>query len=179
MVGGGRQSPGGERELERRGRLLQMAEQAGWKDVVFVPGKALGPGGANSVVKFIAKFEDYADSIHPFMYHCHISLHEDEGMMGQFVVTGATTGLENNTEAKYFSIYPNPATNKLYISFEDPESSAYYIKINNAFGRTVYMLPRPETKNGIDISHLTTGIYFLQLTDEKTKITTTKKFIKE
>ncbi len=54
------------------------AAQAGWKDVVFVP--------SQSTVKFIAKFDDYADNIHPFMYHCHISLHEDEGMMGQFVV---------------------------------------------------------------------------------------------
>ncbi len=54
------------------------AAQAGWKDVVFVPSR--------SIVRFIAKFDDYADITHPFMYHCHISLHEDEGMMGQFVV---------------------------------------------------------------------------------------------
>jgi len=54
------------------------AAQAGWKDVVFVPSRA--------TVKFIAKFDDFADNTHPFMYHCHISLHEDEGMMGQFVV---------------------------------------------------------------------------------------------
>ena len=54
------------------------AAQAGWKDVVYVP--------SQSTVKFIAKFDDYADNIHPFMFHCHISLHEDEGMMGQFVV---------------------------------------------------------------------------------------------
>jgi hypothetical protein len=41
------------------------------------------------------------------------------------------------------------------------------------------MLPRPELQNGIDISRLAKGIYVLQLTDEKTKITTTKKFTKE
>jgi len=52
--------------------------QAGWKDVVYVP--------SQSTVRFIAKFDDYADNIHPFMFHCHISLHEDEGMMGQFIV---------------------------------------------------------------------------------------------
>jgi hypothetical protein len=58
--------------------VAPAAAQAGWKDVVFVP--------SHTVVRFIAKFDDYADNTHPFMYHCHISLHEDEGMMGQFVV---------------------------------------------------------------------------------------------
>ena len=57
------------------------AAQAGWKDVVYVP--------SQTTIKFIAKFDDYADNDHPFMFHCHISLHEDEGMMGQFVVGSA------------------------------------------------------------------------------------------
>ncbi|HRH59442.1 MAG TPA: multicopper oxidase domain-containing protein [Chitinophagaceae bacterium] len=53
--------------------------EKGWKDVVLIR--------KGSTVRFIAKFSDYADSIHPFMFHCHITFHEDEGMMGQFVVT--------------------------------------------------------------------------------------------
>jgi bilirubin oxidase len=61
------------------GGSAPTASQSGWKDVVFVP--------ANTTVKFIAKFDDFADALHPFMYHCHIALHEDEGMMGQFIVT--------------------------------------------------------------------------------------------
>lgn len=159
--------------------VAPAAAQAGWKDVVFVPGKTGGPGGTNTVVKFIAKFEDYSDSIHPFMYHCHISLHEDEGMMGQFVVSPVTTGINEHQQAKDFYVYPNPTNNKLYISYTDPATVAYYIKINNAMGKTIMMLPRPLLQNGIDISHLSPGIYFLELTEEKTKITTTKKFIKE
>jgi len=71
--------------LSRNGVAPPSYEQ-GWKDVVLVKG--------NETVKFIAKFDDYADNIHPFMYHCHISLHEDEGMMGQFVV-GSTTPTAN------------------------------------------------------------------------------------
>jgi hypothetical protein len=51
----------------------------GWKDVVLVK--------KGTTVRFIAKFSDYADSIHPYMFHCHMTFHEDEGMMGQFVVT--------------------------------------------------------------------------------------------
>ena len=32
------------------------------------------------------RFTDYTDRNLPYMYHCHMLLHEDHGMMGQFVV---------------------------------------------------------------------------------------------
>lgn len=154
------------------------AAQAGWKDVVFIPGKT---GNTPSVVKFIAKFEDYADSLHPFMFHCHISLHEDEGMMGQFVVKDFSSTSENNLSSGSFdfTLFPNPANSKLFISFNDPTTKVYYIKICDAIGRTIYMLPQPKIQNGIDISHLISGNYFLQLTDEKSKQTIVKKFVVE
>ncbi|MBK9413699.1 MAG: multicopper oxidase domain-containing protein [Bacteroidetes bacterium] len=43
------------------------------KDVVLVM--------PNESVSFITKFEDFADTI-PYMYHCHLLHHEDDGMMG-------------------------------------------------------------------------------------------------
>ena len=158
--------------------VAPTAEQAGWKDVVVIPGKS---GSTNAVVKFIAKFEDYADSLHPFMFHCHIALHEDEGMMGQFVVTnGSTTSVtERQKEAKDFFLYPNPASGRLFVQFQDPLAKAYYVRIINAVGKTVYMLPRPGLESGLDISQLAAGIYFLELTDEETKTVSTKKFMKE
>jgi hypothetical protein len=159
------------------------AEQQGWKDVILVPGHQGPPNSTGShVVKFIAKFSDYADSIHPFMFHCHIALHEDEGMMGQFVVTGASTlpnGInESNTSKPDFSIYPNPSNSRIFIHFADANTSAYYITITDAVGRSMYMLPKPELENGIDISNLSAGMYQLMMTDDKTKTTITKKFIK-
>lgn len=154
------------------GGVAPAAAQAGWKDVVFVP--------ARSTVKFIAKFDDYADSLHPFMYHCHISLHEDDGMMGQFVVTDKTSLIKTvNKLATDFTIYPNPANEKLYFSFNNSETKVYYVSILNIVGKAVIMLPRPEWQNGIDISNLAAGTYFVQLTDDKTKTTTVKKFVKE
>ena len=54
--------------------------ESGWKDVIYVP--------KSESVSFVAKFDDYSDAIHPYMYHCHFSNHEDDGMMGQFVVNG-------------------------------------------------------------------------------------------
>ena len=32
------------------------------------------------------RFSDYPDPASPYMFHCHLLLHEDEGLMGQFVV---------------------------------------------------------------------------------------------
>jgi len=55
------------------------AQLRGKKDVVLVP-----PG--NGVVRFITKFEDFYNDTLPYMYHCHMLTHEDDGMMGQFVV---------------------------------------------------------------------------------------------
>ena len=40
----------------------------------------------NRVYRLLMRFEDYTDPHLPYMYHCHMLLHEDEGMMGQFVV---------------------------------------------------------------------------------------------
>ncbi|WP_327006103.1 multicopper oxidase domain-containing protein [Dactylosporangium sp. NBC_01737] len=53
-------------------------ELGGWKDTLF-----LEPQRRYSV---IARFADYADPTTAYMFHCHVLRHEDEGMMGQFVV---------------------------------------------------------------------------------------------
>jgi FtsP/CotA-like multicopper oxidase with cupredoxin domain len=50
----------------------------GWKDTVFLP--------QGKPVVIIARFADYADPATPYMFHCHVLRHEDQGMMGQFVV---------------------------------------------------------------------------------------------
>jgi FtsP/CotA-like multicopper oxidase with cupredoxin domain len=40
-------------------------------------------------VPLLMQFAYYSDVNTPYMYHCHILQHEDQGMMGQFVVTPA------------------------------------------------------------------------------------------
>jgi len=53
-------------------------ELSGWKDTIYLHGR--------QVYRIIMRFTDYADPNMPYMYHCHILYHEDNGMMGQFVV---------------------------------------------------------------------------------------------
>ena len=37
-------------------------------------------------VELLAHFTHYADPDTAYMFHCHLLRHEDQGMMGQFVV---------------------------------------------------------------------------------------------
>lgn len=157
--------------LSRNGAAAPNYEQ-GWKDVVLVK--------SNETVRFIAKFDDYADPTHPFMYHCHISLHEDEGMMGQFVVTGTSTGVRDQIpQLTAFTLTPNPAQDRVFIHVPDAQTEVYYITVSNSIGRVVLMLPQPELQNGIDISCLAPGAYFVQLMDKKTKSISVQKFMKQ
>jgi blue copper oxidase len=68
------------------GVQFKVAEQAGappptlagWKDSVFIP--------PDSTTRLLVRFTDYTDPALPYMFHCHLLQHEDDGMMGQFVV---------------------------------------------------------------------------------------------
>jgi FtsP/CotA-like multicopper oxidase with cupredoxin domain len=54
--------------------------QRGWKDtVLLLPDKPY---------RLAMQFADHSDPNMPYMYHCHLLQHEDNGMMGQFVVLG-------------------------------------------------------------------------------------------
>jgi bilirubin oxidase len=146
--------------------------ESGWKDTFYLP--------RNESVTFVAKFDDFADPDvnHPYMYHCHFGNHEDEGMMGQFIVTGTMAADQNATNTN-FSLYPNPVNDRLFINLKDSETEIYYVTISTITGRVVMMLPQPEWQNGIDISSLEAGVYTFQMMDKQTKSTTTKKFIKK
>ena len=52
--------------------------ELGRKDTVMV-----SPG---ETARVIMRFSDYADENTPYMFHCHVLGHEDQGMMGQVVV---------------------------------------------------------------------------------------------
>ncbi|ALC05379.1 multicopper oxidase [Corynebacterium deserti GIMN1.010] len=50
----------------------------GWKDTVGLP-----PG---ATARLAVQFGYYPDPTWPYMFHCHMLYHEDQGMMGQFVI---------------------------------------------------------------------------------------------
>jgi hypothetical protein len=90
--------------------------------------------------------------------------------------TLATTDFSPSTK---FSLYPNPANDKLFVNLKDASTEIYYVTIATITGRIVMMLPEPQWQNGIDISSLEAGVYTFQMMDKQTKSLSTKKFIKK
>jgi blue copper oxidase len=104
--------------------------ERGKKDVVLVM-----PG---DTVRFITKFENYADASTPYMYHCHLLHHEDDGMMGQFVVMPDNTSVTSLYNTEQIRVYPNPATTSINISIDGISSAENAnIVVYDAIGKEV------------------------------------------
>ncbi|MFF3455160.1 multicopper oxidase family protein [Streptomyces sp. NPDC002730] len=63
--------------LEVNGRE-PPAHMRGPKDTAFLP--------VTGTIKLAVRFDTLTDDKTPYMYHCHVLRHEDQGMMGQFLV---------------------------------------------------------------------------------------------
>ena len=93
----------------------------------------------------------------------------------QFAVfdKNATTGIRNVSITPSTSIFPNPATDQINISVQDP-GNFLTVKIYDAFGNQISSQAIVNTVTALDISKLTPGVYFASFND-----TEAKKFIKE
>ncbi len=142
----------------------------GRKDVVIVP-------PMNGSVKLITKYEDFGDSDMPYMYHCHILSHEDNGMMGQFLVTPLATGLTFAPNAEGIKLYPNPAVSNITLQSNAVLEKAE-LKIMNVLGEIVLQKVITNTYSAeIDISALAKGIYIVQIGTPNSRHT--EKLIKQ
>jgi len=88
-----------------------------------------------------------------------------------------TAGLEDANTAT-FSIHPNPAKNELFLTSKSNNGNLT-LKIFNTTGKLLSTQKLElEYQSSIDVSQLSSGIYFLNIGDENGN-TTIKKFIKE
>ncbi len=152
--------------LEKSG-LPPSPSENGWKDVVLVM-----PGDS---VKFITKFETFADNITPYMYHCHLLHHEDDGMMGSFLVIDtfniSTTEITQSTSVK---IYPNPSG--INVTVEAMQLYGSTITINNILGKEIFRVMAASSSQKINVRNFADGIYFLKVMNNNNQATI-KKFI--
>ena len=70
----------------RRAVLDRVAQHRSGAATTRRGGRTRCTSSEDETVSFVAKFDDFASTDHPFMYHCHMANHEDEGLMGQFLV---------------------------------------------------------------------------------------------
>lgn len=75
-------------------------------------------------------------------------------------------GLNEAEESNLFSIYPNPASNVLNISFSAGTSEVVKLKMINSFGNAVYtetLCTTGKVNHSINVGKLAGGIYFLNV----------------
>lgn len=144
--------------LTRNG--VQVPEnERGRKDVVIVPPQ-------NGSVRFITKFEDFADDEVPYMYHCHMLTHEDDGMMGQFVVVGTSTGIDE-FGVEEVSIYPNPTEDEVILKGLHQGT----VELYNTAGILMEKRQVGEGSEQFSLAKYTSGIYyFIVITDDNSRI---------
>ena len=150
--------------IDRNGNVPSL-EESGRKDVVFIP-----PGDS---ILFITKFEDFTDTVIPFMYHCHILMHEDGGMMGQFIVRpAATTGIKNSIlNEAIINVYPNPAKDLINIKVSEIENTQpFYLKIYDVMGKIIYESTLTQTQSSLNTSNWAKGLYIIELIQNQNSI---------
>jgi bilirubin oxidase len=150
--------------LDRNGIIPPENEQ-GRKDVVLIK--------QMETVRFIAKFEDHADDEVPYMYHCHMLQHEDEGLMGQFIVVGESIGIDANVtlpiDFSLFPVYPNPFNPTTTIRFHlvGMQHTAS-LRIYDISGQLVETLVNEKLNAGEheikwNAVNQSSGVYFIRL----------------
>jgi bilirubin oxidase len=115
----------------------------------------------NETIRFITKFETFANSKVPYMYHCHLLTHEDDGMMGQFVVEKSPLYVDSSPTDD-FTVYPNPVNDILNFSTDDNIQST---TIYDANGHRLSVDLTGLKK--IDLSELNNGIYLIEIRTNK------------
>ncbi len=138
--------------LSRNGAPVAQNER-GRKDVVIVP-----PRGGT--VTFITKFEDFADDEIPYMYHCHMLTHEDEGMMGQFLVVGTTTAV-NDDLVESVRIYPNPSSGMVQLR----GVAQNIVKLYSTNGQLLELRRPTGEVEVFDLSTYAEGMYYFEVTN--------------
>ena len=142
--------------LDRNG-VTPLPGEAGRKDVILVK--------PQETVRFIATFDDFASSV-PYMYHCHMLMHEDGGMMGQFVVATPANVANNFADDNAVLIYPNPSNGVITIKSNDTPSK---ITVHDVLGRVI--LTKEQLQNNITLlENLPKGINTITLEYENSKV---------
>lgn len=134
----------------------------GLKDVILVKPR--------DTVRFITKFTNFTDQMVPYMYHCHLLHHEDEGMMGSFLVLDPNgIGIkEEKKEDSDFLIYPNPACDQVIIrTLNSNSEKPALVTISDCQGKIVHQSSFTGERIKINTSGLSSGMYYITLTREQ------------
>jgi len=79
--------------------------------------------------------------------------------------TGGTLAISDNETSDQFSIYPNPASDRVSVSIATGQIQT--VQLIDALGRVVFTQSVNEASTVVDLSQLQTGHYFMKVITEK------------
>lgn len=119
---------------------LAAPYESGWKDTFYVP--------KGETATFIAKFDDFASNVNPYMYHCHFINHEDGGMMGQFRVTN------NVVENLVIQSFTRTGTNnQIALRFNATPGTTYTLQYSDTLGTNSWSDIASVTSDGTAVTY--------------------------
>ena len=88
--------------------------------------------------------------------------------------------IPGNENGISITVFPNPFTAIVQLTFSEPLANRSYIRIFESTGKMVYsiLVPAESGQAEIDLSQLPEGIYFLLLSDHTGKILNNSKVVK-
>jgi hypothetical protein len=90
---------------------------------------------------------------------------------------------DKNINENEISIYPNPATNKCFIEFENLKDAELTVQLMNAVGQIMINktieVTTSQQASAIDVSDFPEGIYFVLIKSADNTVNSTMKFVKQ
>lgn len=131
---------------------------------------------SDEVVNFCVRVMDKRDTLNNGDFEDSLELNNVD--CNEVTIISDQTGIETIKNDPLFSIYPNPASDKLHIRFPEMQFRPSKISVTDLNGRVWKQIhtPNAEPEQSLDISDLSAGVYFLKCENEQQNVF--GKFIK-
>jgi glucuronoarabinoxylan endo-1,4-beta-xylanase len=153
-------------------KAITVSQMNGVYHTIKVPANAYVLKTENGVTGFYKVAAGSEPMINPF--RAYVS--EENTYAANILPLNFSVLSAKETELNQSKIYPNPAKTEIFIELKSSNSTASIYDSKGSLIRSG--LKMTSGKNRIDISALTSGVYFIELSDENNKVFT-HKFMKQ
>lgn len=105
-------------------------------------------------------------------------IYKPELFIDLFYVASKPVSNENLPEVNDFRVYPVPASDRIYMNWDESKPLTSIVRISNTKGQLVLSNSILNLDSGIDISELSSGLYFITVIGEHNKVFQSR-FIKQ
>jgi hypothetical protein len=160
--------------INSNGRSDAQLKSLNPDDVENISFGLVGFSGAQSFTQTIPNNIDITAYDTVFFYCLRFTEFWDYGSYTPFSSANCSVLSTESVELNNISVYPNPASDKIFIS--NLESNNVQIRIFNVLGKIVHQ-QKNNLENGISLSRFPKGIYMLQIVSDEKKVS--KKIVIE